>query len=113
MQIVVTDLPDHILVALTGRLDALSAGDFDLKAGELTAAGSLPVLVDFSAVEYMSSAGLRSLLKMAKVCKASGRALVFFSLQPDVYEVCRIAGFTAILKIVSDKNAALAEAGLN
>ena len=68
-------------------------------------------VVDLSSVSYVSSAGLRVLLKGAKTAKASGHRLVLAGIAPSVREVFDISGFSTIFTIVEDMDAALAAIG--
>ena len=64
-------------------------------------------MVDFSALTYVSSAGLRVILMAAKRVKQSQGKLVLFGLSPQVREVFEISGFLKILDVVDDRAAAL------
>jgi anti-anti-sigma factor len=63
------------------------------------AGGSKKLAVDFSALDYISSAGLRVLLGAAKQLKASGGSLRTFGLNDSVREVFDISGFSTILSV--------------
>ena len=54
------------LITITGRVDATNAPELDSQLDEILIQTNLAVIVDLSGVEYMSSAGLRSILKLAK-----------------------------------------------
>ena len=58
--------------------------------------GKPSVVFDFGDVQYISSAGLRFVLKAAKVT-SSFRVI---NVHPDVYEVFEMTGFTQIIKVV-------------
>lgn len=94
-----------LVIALAGRLDSNSA-----KALEEVLPARMyereVVLVDFEAVEFVSSAGLRILLKAAKIAKGEGHRLLLVNLKADVYEVFDISGFTSIFQIVEDRKSA-------
>jgi len=84
--------------SLDGRFDAHSAGDVENKLNLALSQGALKLLIDMNGTEYISSAGLRVLLAVAKKLKKEGQAKVC-CLQPYVKEVFDIAGFTQIFKI--------------
>ncbi len=67
----------------------------------------VPVIIDLSQAEYISSAGLRSVLKMAKVCNSQKIRFLVCGIQPPVYEVFRISGFTSLLTIKNTRQEAL------
>ncbi|MEJ8571562.1 STAS domain-containing protein [Microbaculum marinum] len=66
------------------------------------------VVVDFAELTYISSAGLRILLKAAKRSKASGVPLAFSNMAPPVLEVFEVSGFARLFSIYGDRAAAVA-----
>ena len=68
----------------------------------------LLIPLNFAALEYISSAGLRVLLATAKKLKASGGDLKICSLNDTVQEVFDISGFSSILTVSKDQEEALA-----
>ena len=74
---------------LHGRLDAQTFGEFDLAILDLlprVADGGTMVL-DLSALEYISSAGLRSIAKVRKSMRARGGHTLLLNPQPQVRKV--------------------------
>ena len=94
-------------VRLSGRLDSATASGFEKPLQDLFNLPGSRVLMDFSALEYISSAGLRVVLMAAKRAKQSQGALVLCSLQPQVRDVFEISGFLRILDVAADPAAAL------
>jgi len=66
------------------------------------------VVLDLAQVNYVASAGLRSLLLLSKQIKTRGGALVLASVHPRVHDVFEIAGFTTAFAIAGTTDAALA-----
>ena len=95
------------IVAARGRLDAAGAPEFETRCKALVQEGSPRLLLDFAQVEYVSSAGLRSLLVLAKTVKAAGGALALCGLVPAVRDVMTISGFDNILPLAADRAAGL------
>ena len=95
------------IMAAGGRLDAAGAPEFEAGCKALIQGGAKRLLVDLARVEYISSAGLRSLLVLAKAVKSSGGAMVLCNLVPAVREVMTISGFDNILSLAADRPAAL------
>ena len=69
--------------------------------------GSVKLYLDFSGIEYLSSAGMRVLLSMTKRLKSMAGCLKLYSIHDDVMEIIRLAGFETILEIYEDESAAL------
>lgn len=69
------------------------------------------MLVDLDEVRFLSSAGLRVLLRAAKVAKATNRAFALCALRPAVLEVFEISGFDRVLRTFATRDDALAALG--
>ncbi len=95
---------------LEGRLDAVSTPVIEGKIAKLIEVSDR-VLMDFSKVDYLSSAGLRLLLSATKKMKAKGGTLVFCGMGDEVLEIIQMAGFERILNIFSSENKALKALG--
>jgi anti-anti-sigma factor len=106
MQVIATDRDGLSIGALDGRLDTVTAPEVERPLLDLVGGGS--VVLDLSAVRYVSSAGLRVLLKAAKAARAAGHGFVLCGMQESVSEVYRIGGFERIISAYPDRDAALA-----
>ena len=101
------------IVRPAGRLDSATSGAFERAAGEVFDAGCRLMVLDFSQIEYVSSAGLRATLILGKRMRAiAGGKLVLCSLAPQVREIFEISGFVAIFSICLSLDAALSACGL-
>jgi len=100
---------DIIAVSPKGRIDAVTAADFEKELARLAEEGHRNFLLDLQGLEYISSAGLRSILAFAKTLKGKEGRLVFASLQGPVKDVFRISGFGSIFKICDSREEALRE----
>jgi anti-anti-sigma factor len=89
---------EQVELQLEGRLDtnsAPSAQETFLKiAGEYA-----DIELNFSSLDYISSAGLRSLLMLQKQVNKTGGSLAITNVSPSVLEVFEITGFSSILNI--------------
>ena len=99
-----------LVIAAEGRIDSNTASALEAVLPARVQEHAATVM-DLSAVSYVSSAGLRVLLKGAKTAKASGHRLILAGLVPTVLEVFEISGFSAIFTIETDTAAALAGFG--
>lgn len=97
------------LVQVIGRMDAVSAPAFEEQITGMLQEGDKHFVIDFSQLEYISSAGLRSILASAKKIKASQGAFVLADLRDTVKEVFEISGFKAIIPIYDTVDAALSD----
>lgn len=76
-------------VALRGRLDSQTAPMLDERL-DLILASSTALLFDMAGLEYISSAGIRVLVKTRKTLEARGGAVAIAHLQPPVRQVIDI-----------------------
>jgi len=97
------------ILGLLGRLDSNTSPGFEKKIFEVIDDGTRSVVVDFSSLDYISSAGLRVLLKAAKELKRSDGKIVLCSMKDYIKEVFEIAGFVALFPITSSVGDAVKE----
>jgi anti-anti-sigma factor len=99
---------DVVVAKLAGRLDSSAAPSAEEQLMGLVAGGAPRLVIDLSKLEYVSSAGLRVLLLVArKVQQAQGK-LALFGLAPGVREVFSISGFDTIFTVRDDAATATA-----
>ena len=96
------------VVEVEGRLDSVTSNELEKKLLSLLQGGEKNLLIDFTGLDYISSAGLRVLLIAAKKTKAAGGRVVLANLVNNVKEVFEIAGFTGIFPIFQSQAEALA-----
>jgi anti-anti-sigma factor len=110
MELKAQDIANVTLIQVTGRIDHATAKDFENRllphvtgcTGE-----TKKILLDFSEVNYISSAGLRVLMIAAKQCKKQDGKMVLAALQPMIQEVFQISRFDSLFEIFSTVKAAL------
>ena len=87
----------QLVIALEGRLDTTSAPQLD-EAVKASIEGVENLVMDFTALEYISSAGLRVLLSTQKVMNKQGK-MVIRNANDVVKEVFDMTGFSDILTL--------------
>ena len=108
MEITATEDQNCLILALSGRMDATTTENFDQVAQASLKEGHTHILVDLKNLVYVSSAGLRSFLSLAKAAKNGQGRLGFCSRQPMVSEVFHISGFDRMLSVFADRDSGLA-----
>jgi anti-anti-sigma factor len=98
------------VVAPAGRIDSNTAARLEQAVFQRLEAGQTRLVVDLSAVEYISSAGLRVLLKAANTARSRGGVVVLCTMGPSVREVFDLAGLVSIFAIEDSRERALARA---
>jgi anti-anti-sigma factor len=84
-----------------GRLDTTTAGAAEKDLLALLVNDVNSINMDLSQLDYVSSAGLRVLLVVAKAAKAKGGKLTLIAPKPSILEVIKISGFDRIINIQS------------
>ena len=87
---------DILYIAVEGRVDASNAADAEKKIFEIKNTNSdKHVVLDADKLEYVSSAGLRVILKLRK----EAPKLAIINVIPEVYEVFDMTGFTDMVTV--------------
>lgn len=82
-----------------GRLDSNTSPEFEKRIFDAISNGSRNLVVDFKDLDYISSAGLRVILKATKALKREDGKIMLCAMQDYVKEVFEIAGFDSFLPI--------------
>ncbi|MBR0271754.1 MAG: STAS domain-containing protein [Methanobrevibacter sp.] len=88
----------ELVLAVEGRVDTITSQDLEKEINdEFGNFNSL--ILDFSALEYISSAGLRVLIATQKKLKSDDIPMVIKNVNDAIKEIFRMSGFDKILKI--------------
>ncbi len=97
------------VVSIVGRLDTVTAPDYDKQCAVWIDEGNNKFVFDFARLEYISSAGLRSILVVVKKLRACGGYMALCNLNGLVQEVISISGFDSFLSIYDSVEKAIEE----
>ena len=87
----------RLVIFIEGRIDSNNAAEFEQALTEEVSRNQEEELVlDAEALEYISSAGLRVLLRLRK---SLGKDIVVSNVAPAVYDIFDVTGFTAVFKL--------------
>jgi sigma-B regulation protein RsbU (phosphoserine phosphatase) len=89
---------NRVVVAPVGRIDSTTSDALEKAINALLEAGTRSLVVDFSRVDYISSAGLRVLLVVAKRLRDGRGTLELAALGESVRQVFDLAGFLPLFK---------------
>lgn len=91
------DSNNKLVISVEGSIDTVTAAEFEkeVKAGIATAK---ELILDFSSVDYVSSAGLRAIISLNDFMESKGKMIVK-NVNDDVHEVFEMTGFDEILNI--------------
>ena len=87
---------DKLIIELAGKVDSINAPQIEAELNEVvSASGATNVVIDASDLKYISSAGLRVLLKLHK--RLGGLTVVETS--PEVYDIFDVTGFSQLMDV--------------
>ena len=87
-----------VKISLAGRMDLQGTQEIDLKFSAY-AATQRSVIVDMSAVDFLASMGIRTLLLVAKAVAGRGGNMVLFNTDPNVTMVLEMTGIDTLIPI--------------
>lgn len=99
------------IVNVTGSVDALTAAELSKVLTTQITEGRANLVVDLTGVEFMSSAGLRTLLGAVKETRSNGGDLRIASTNPGVDKVLKMSGFNNIAKVFPSQAEAVSSFG--
>jgi anti-anti-sigma factor len=98
MQIDVRNVYDVLVVDMAGRLDSQTAGVAGDRMTEIVQGGHKKIVLNLQNLEYVSSAGLRIILRASKLLQGLGGEFRICNATGLVREVLDSAGFSSLLK---------------
>ena len=111
MELTSRQFSDVTFIHVQGQIDHKTAKDFEnaLKPylNACVAGEYQKILLDLGGVDFMTSAGLRVLMIVAKTCDKQRGEVVVASLQPIIEEIFKISRFDLVLKIFPTVKSAL------
>jgi anti-sigma B factor antagonist len=91
------------ILAIIGEIDASSSIELDLTIAKSVGEGFKKILIDCSALEYISSAGLGVFMSYIEEFKDKGIHMVLFGLKEKVANTFGILGLAELLQIRANK----------
>jgi stage II sporulation protein AA (anti-sigma F factor antagonist) len=97
-----------LILHLAGKIDGSNADAFRQAVADHIDGGDRSIVLDFSRLEYLSSAGLRSVLLLAKRLKSEQGGFALCCMSDLIKGVFDVSGFSKILPIYRTRAEALA-----
>lgn len=97
--IVTNNTQDVAIMNVKGRVDSNTAPELDSALANLLNGDKNKIVLNLEAVEYLSSAGLRALVKTLKNAQASGGDLRLASVSEPIDVILRTVGMMQMFKI--------------
>ena len=106
MEIKTRQSGEILVVDMAGRLDSATAGSaYDELVG-IAKGGAGKILLNLEGLHYVSSAGLRAILTMAKLTQTARGELRICNARTVVREALETSGFNSLIKMFDDETAA-------
>lgn len=99
MEITIQNNAENVNVIMSGNLDTLAAEQIEPQIKELETMTSKPVTIDCTALDYISSSGLRLFLRLRKAFSAAGNKVALQGVNDNVMEVLKVTHFDKMFEI--------------
>jgi anti-anti-sigma factor len=98
---------DVLVLDLAGRLDTASSGSAYDTTVEIAKGGAKRVLLNLDKLDYVSSAGLRVILTLAKLLQSSRGELKICNARTGVEDALKTSGFDSLIKLFDNEETAI------
>lgn len=99
MEITIQNNAEIVNVVMNGNLDTLAAEQVEPQIQQLETLATKPLVLDCTALDYISSSGLRLLLRLRKAANAAGNKITLLSVNDNVMEVLKVTHFDKMFVI--------------
>jgi len=99
MNIETREVYDVLVVDMSGRLDSTSSGDAGDRIVDIAKGAHRRVLLNLEKLEYVSSAGMRVILRGAKLLQGNRGELKICNARGLVRTVLETSGFNSLIKV--------------
>ena len=99
MEVKILEQNNETIAVIAGRVDTVTSSDLENTISQVWDKPSITLVFDCSQMEYISSSGLRVVLKAHKQVTATGGKFILKNLNSDVRSVMDLTGFSRILTI--------------
>ena len=100
-------LEGALMLSLVGYIDTYNSASFQKRIVKAVDAGYVKLVFDCSGLNYVSSTGIGSFTSFLKLVKQNGGDLVLFDVQPKVFEVFQLLGFSQFFNIKDTESDAI------
>jgi anti-sigma B factor antagonist len=95
----ITEVPGCLVLYLTGYIDTYNSNYFQKRVAKTIESGYIRLVFHCGGLNYVSSTGIGSFTAFLKAVKPRGGDLVLLEIQPKVYEVFQLLGFSQFFNI--------------
>lgn len=102
------NVPHGMFIYLSGYIDTYNSNFFQKQIQKVIDAGFTNLIFNCSSLNYVSSTGIGSFTVFLKVIKPKGGDIILLEIQPKVYEVFQLLGFSQFFNIKNTADEAIA-----
>ncbi len=95
----VDSVPNCLLLYLNGYIETYNLSFFQKRISKAVETGFINLVFNCAALNYVSSTGIGSFTAFLKLVKPKGGDIVLLEIQPKVYEVFQLLGFSQFFNI--------------
>src|SRR5574344_1801136 len=95
----VEEVPNCLNIRLKGYIDTYNSSFFLKRISKIVEAGFINLVFNCSSLSYVSSTGIGAFTAFLKMLKPKGGDVVLLEIQPKVYEVFQLLGFSQFFNI--------------
>ncbi len=95
----IPDIDKGLIIYLNGYIDTYNSSFFQKRVSKIVEAGFVNLIFNCAALNYVSSTGIGSFTAFLKIVKPKGGDIVLLEIQPKVYEVFQLLGFSQFFNI--------------
>ncbi|MBQ9908941.1 MAG: anti-sigma factor antagonist [Treponema sp.] len=95
----INDVDNGLVIFLNGYIDTYNSSFFQKRISKVVESGFVNLIFNCSALNYVSSTGIGSFTAFLKLIKPKGGDIVLLEIQPKVYEVFQLLGFSQFFNI--------------
>ncbi|MPZ39685.1 MAG: anti-sigma factor antagonist [Rhizobiales bacterium] len=99
---------DILILDMVGRLDSSTSGRAYDTTIDIAKGGAKRIVLNLDKLEYVSSAGMRVILTLAKLLQSSAGEVKICHANLNVKEALETSGFNSLVKIFGDEQSAIA-----
>lgn len=108
MEITHTEFPMCDLIKVAGRIDSYTYPILSSLLSSITSSGRFNIILDLADVSHVSSAGLRVMIDIQKICRRNGQGeIVLLNLPARVLDTLELTGFLPLYKVFTDQDGAV------
>ncbi len=104
MEISLSKGKKYLFITAKGRLDTTGSAELESWVKDTVFPYENNILMDFSQLDYVSSAGLRTILNLSKGLKEKGHTFAICCVQDHILEVFEISGFDSFIPIFTSRD---------